>query len=87
MCLGRVFGQQQIIYTLVRIFQDFERIEPISGQIQQFKLQLNTIPAHPIKCIFTRGGKVLHNLRKFKIMAIANRFTVSLSVVRMWALL
>jgi hypothetical protein len=29
----------------------------------------------------------LHNLRKFKIMAIANRFTVSLSVVRMWALL
>ena len=53
-CLGRAFGNYHMEYTLVRIFQRFERIEmgQYPPQGQQVKLELNTKPAWPVNCRF-----------------------------------
>ncbi|EPE30141.1 Cytochrome P450 [Glarea lozoyensis ATCC 20868] len=51
-CLGRVFGQQQVLYLLVRLYQVFDRIELISPKQQQIKVELNTKMAYPCLCKF-----------------------------------
>lgn len=51
-CLGRVFGQQQVLYGLVRICQEFSRIEPLSLEPQRIKVELNTKMAYPCMCTF-----------------------------------
>ncbi|OCK73278.1 cytochrome P450, partial [Lepidopterella palustris CBS 459.81] len=50
-CLGRVFGMQQVEYALVRIYQEFSRIEPLTMERQRVKVELNTKMATP--CLFT----------------------------------
>lgn len=57
-CLGRAFGNYHMEYTVVRIFQEFERIEmgPYPRP-QQVKLELNTKPAWPVNCIFFKAEK------------------------------
>ena len=52
-CLGRVFGQFQMEYTIARIFQEFEAISSNGGD-QQIKIELNTKMAHPVVCQFHR---------------------------------
>lgn len=51
-CLGRVFGQQQVEYALVRIFQDFELVELATMERQKIKVELNTKMASPCMCTF-----------------------------------
>lgn len=53
-CLGRVFGQFQMEYTLARILQTFERISPAGGDRveQRIKIELNTKMAYPVMCCF-----------------------------------
>ncbi|KAI4212373.1 MAG: hypothetical protein LQ351_004943 [Letrouitia transgressa] len=57
-CLGRAFGNYHMEYTIVRIFQEFERIEigPYPRP-QQVKLELNTKPAWPVNCLFFKAAK------------------------------
>jgi len=51
-CMGRNFGQQQILYVLVRIYQEFGRIELVSPKEQQIRVELNTKMAHKCMCKF-----------------------------------
>ncbi|KAH8754370.1 cytochrome P450, partial [Diaporthe sp. PMI_573] len=59
-CLGKVFGQFQIEYTLVRILQEFEYIEWCGSGVvggggteqMRTKLELNTKMAQPAICSF-----------------------------------
>ncbi|TVY37614.1 Cytochrome P450 [Lachnellula subtilissima] len=51
-CMGRNFGQQQILYVLVRIYQEFDRIELVSPKEQQIRVELNTKMAHKCMCKF-----------------------------------
>lgn len=51
-CLGRVFGQQQVHYALVRVFQEFNRIELATDKPQKIKVELNTKMAYPCLCTF-----------------------------------
>jgi cytochrome P450 len=56
-CLGRVFGAQQVEYVLARICQEYEELtlgEP--GLEQQIKIELNTKMAHPVLIHF-KGRK------------------------------
>ncbi|KAI9820042.1 MAG: hypothetical protein M1827_006613 [Pycnora praestabilis] len=46
-CLGRVFGQFQMSYTLIRIFQEFKGVELVDSGEQRIKMELNTKMAYP----------------------------------------
>ncbi|KKA22030.1 Cytochrome P450 [Rasamsonia emersonii CBS 393.64] len=54
-CLGRVFGQFQMEYTLVRIFQHFDALESADGREQRIKIEMNTKMAYPVMCRFHRA--------------------------------
>ncbi|MCJ1460545.1 hypothetical protein MMC28_010927 [Mycoblastus sanguinarius] len=67
-CLGRNFGQFQLGYTLVRIFQEFEGIELVGlgkegwtgegkdGE-QRIKIEMNTKMSEDIWVTLVKGGK------------------------------
>lgn len=55
-CLGRVFGQQQIEYALVRIIQEFGRWELWSMEPMKVRLEMNTKMASHA-CVLSILGK------------------------------
>ncbi|KAL1963263.1 hypothetical protein VTN77DRAFT_8486 [Rasamsonia byssochlamydoides] len=56
-CLGRVFVQFQMEYTLARIFQHFDAIESADddGREQRIKIEMNTKMAYPVMCLFHKN--------------------------------
>jgi len=63
-CPGRVFGRFQIQYILVRLLQEFERIEWCglggsgdNGTEMKIKVELNLKCAEPVICKFTARCK------------------------------
>ncbi|KAI1817703.1 cytochrome P450 [Poronia punctata] len=55
-CLGRNFGQFEMAYTIVRLIQQFDKLEmgDAAGPRVKIKVELNTKMAGPIMCRFYR---------------------------------
>ncbi|KNG90592.1 putative cytochrome P450 alkane hydroxylase [Aspergillus nomiae NRRL 13137] len=59
-CLGKAFGQFQVAYTLVRLFQEFDSVAEVNhgkNTEQRIRLEVLAKPAMTISCRFNRGDQ------------------------------
>ncbi|KAE8398931.1 cytochrome P450 [Aspergillus pseudonomiae] len=60
-CLGKAFGQFQVAYTLVRLFQEFDSVAEVNhgkNTEQRIRLEVLAKPAMTISCRFNHGDQL-----------------------------